>query len=85
MGRSIAIAVIAATLAFAGSLTAHAAGLGKLTVLSPLGHPLNAEIEIVSLQPGEEENLAAKLATSDAYKQAGIEYNPVGANPIDFG
>ena len=32
---------------------AHAAGLGKLTVNSALGQTLNAEIDLVSLQPGE--------------------------------
>jgi pilus assembly protein FimV len=76
VGRSIAIAVVAAALSLAGALTAHAAGLGKLTVLSALGQPLNAEVEIVSLQPGEEQDLAARLASADAFKQAGIDYNP---------
>ncbi len=80
MGRSIAIAVVAAVLSLTGPWAAHAAGLGKLTVLSPLGQPLNAEIEIVSLRPGEEENLSAKLASADAFKQAGIEYNAVLAS-----
>lgn len=77
MGKSIAIAVFAAVLAFAGGGTAHAAGLGKLTVLSPLGQPLNAEIEIVSLQPGEDEDLTAKLASTEAFEQAGIQFNPI--------
>ena len=57
-------------------LAAHSAGLGKLTVLSPLGQPLNAEIEIVSLQPGEVEGLSARLASVEAFRQAGIEFNP---------
>ena len=52
------------------------AGLGKLTVLSALGQPLSAEIEIASLQPGEEDSLVARFATPDAYRQAGIELNP---------
>jgi pilus assembly protein FimV len=73
--RSISIVVaLAAAAAFA---TAHAAGLGRLSVLSPLGQPLLAEIDIVSLQPGEEEGLGARLASSDAFEQAGIEVNPV--------
>src|SRR6267143_233139 len=54
----------------------HAAGLGQLSVISPLGQPLNAEIEIVSLQPGEEEGLVARLAPPDAFKAAGIDFNP---------
>ena len=39
------------------------AGLGKLTVLSALGQPLVAEIEIVALQAGEEESLVARIAS----------------------
>jgi pilus assembly protein FimV len=50
-----------------------AAGLGRLQVLSALGQPLRAEIEIVSLQPGEDDSLQARLATMDAFRQAGIE------------
>jgi pilus assembly protein FimV len=57
-------------------LFAQAAGLGQLTVLSNLGQPLRAEIEIVSLQPGEEASLDARLASGNAFAQAGIEFNP---------
>jgi pilus assembly protein FimV len=64
---------LAGILALAEPFSAQAAGLGRLTVLSPLGSPLNAEIEIVSLQPGEEDGLNARLASADAYRQAGIE------------
>lgn len=53
---------------------AHAAGLGKLTVNSALGQPLTAEIELVSLQPGEFESLAARVASPDSYREARIEY-----------
>ena len=60
MRRPISIvAGLAASLLLAA--TAHAAGLGRLTVLS-LGEPLSAEIEIVSLAPGEDEGLAARIA-----------------------
>ncbi len=55
---------------------AWAAGLGKLSVLSALGQPLKAEIEIVSLQRGEGDSLAARLAPGDAFRQANIELNP---------
>lgn len=54
---------------------AHAAGLGRLTVLSGLGQPLRAEIDLTSVTRDEASNLAAKLASPDAYRQAGIEYN----------
>jgi pilus assembly protein FimV len=54
-------------------LVVYSAGLGRLTVNSTLGQPLNAEIEIVSLQAGEEDALTARLASLEAYRQAGIE------------
>lgn len=77
MGRSITIAILAAAVTLAAPLATYAAGLGRLTVQSSLGQPLNAEIEIVSLQPGEEEGLVARLAAPEAFAQAGIELNPV--------
>ena len=75
MGRSIAIAVFAAALSVAGSFAAHAAGLGKITVLSSLGQPLNAEIDIVSVQAGEDEGLTARLAPPESFQQQGIDFN----------
>jgi pilus assembly protein FimV len=54
---------------------AFAAGLGKLTVLSALGQPLRAEIEVVSLQPNEVDSLTARLASPDTFRQANIELN----------
>jgi outer membrane usher protein len=45
-------------------------------VRSTLGSPLLAEIEIVSLQPGEEESLTARLATPGTFNAAGIPYSP---------
>ena len=72
--RSVAKLVTGIRLAVATLLMApvmvHAAGLGRLTVNSPLGQPLNAEIEIVSLQSGEEDSLQARLGTLDTFRQA---------------
>jgi pilus assembly protein FimV len=70
--RSIAFAMFAAALSLAASF-AHAAGLGKITVLSSLGQPLLAEIEIVQLQAGEEDGLLARMPSLDAFTAAGIE------------
>ena len=55
---------------------AWAAGLGKLSVLSALGQPLRAEIEIVSLQKGEGDTLGARLAPGEVFRQANIDLNP---------
>ncbi|MFL6709308.1 MAG: FimV/HubP family polar landmark protein [Massilia sp.] len=56
--------------------SAQAAGLGKLTVLSALGQPLRAEIELTSVSPEEAAGLVAKLAPADAFKLANVEFNP---------
>ncbi len=55
----------------------QAAGLGKLSVNSALGQPLIAEIELVSLQPGEFEALVARVASPEAYTDAKVEYSPL--------
>ena len=54
---------------------AIAAGLGKITVLSALGQPLRAEIEVVAPQPGEADSLSARLASADAFRRANVELN----------
>jgi pilus assembly protein FimV len=73
LGRPITAAILATTLALAAPFAAQAAGLGRLSVLTPLGQPLNAEIEIVALRPGEEEGLVARVAPPEAFAEAGIE------------
>lgn len=56
--------------------TANAAGLGKLTVLSSLGQPLRAEIELTAVNADEAGALVAKLAPVDAFRTANIDFNP---------
>src|ERR1041385_6135994 len=74
--KTITKAVVLAALFLALPLVAQAAGLGRLTLVSALRQPLNAEIEIVSLQP-REEDLTARMASREAFAQAGIEANPI--------
>ncbi len=52
---------------------ANAAGLGKITVLSGLGQPLRAEVE-VSATKAELEKMTARLASREAFQDAGLEY-----------
>ncbi|MEO6919738.1 MAG: FimV/HubP family polar landmark protein [Collimonas sp.] len=54
----------------------EAAGLGKLTVLSSLGQPLRAEIELTSVSQDEAGGLVAKLASPETYQNANIDFNP---------
>ena len=67
--RRISLAVCFALMPFA----ANAAGLGKLTVISGLGEPLSAEIELLATSPEELSSLSAAIAPEDAYAVQGIE------------
>ena len=58
------------------SPAANAAGLGKLTVLSSLGQPLRAEIELTAVSADEAGALVAKLAPTEAFRAANIDFNP---------
>lgn len=59
-------------LAFSGG--AGAAGLGRINVMSALGQPLRAEVEI-SATAEEIETMSAKVASPDAFQRANIEYS----------
>src|SRR5450830_1155926 len=59
---------------------AEAAGLGKLKVLSGLGEPLNAEIELLAASPDELSSLTAMVAPEEAYKVQGIERPALHSN-----
>ncbi|MCK6390361.1 MAG: hypothetical protein L6Q40_04960 [Azonexus sp.] len=52
---------------------AEAAGLGRLTVLSSLGQPLRAEMEIAASKD-ELAAMTARLAPVEVFKQAGVDY-----------
>lgn len=56
-------------------VAAHAAGFGKMTVLSNLGQPLRAEIDLVSVQTDEASSLRVQLAAPDAFQERGVDYN----------
>ncbi|MGB7478753.1 MAG: pilus assembly protein FimV, partial [Burkholderiaceae bacterium] len=71
--KGLSVAVASALVLMSG---ADAAGLGKLTVLSALGQPLRAEIEVTSVGSDEAGTLTAKLAPQAAFRQANIEFNP---------
>ena len=61
------------------SLTASAAGLGKLNVLSALGEPLNAEIDLLTT-PEELLSINASLASDDLYLAQGIDKSVIQKN-----
>jgi pilus assembly protein FimV len=55
---------------------ADAAGLGRLTLLSALGQPFLAEIELISVGKDELNSLSAKLAPPEVYRQKNLQFNP---------
>ena len=57
---------------------ADAAGLGRLNVQSILGQPLNAEIELVSIQKNE--TVTARVAAPETYGRSNINFDPVLAS-----
>ncbi|MFY9327632.1 MAG: FimV/HubP family polar landmark protein [Georgfuchsia sp.] len=67
---------MASVLLFAAPLAAHAAGMGKITVLSALGQPLRAELDIVASRE-ELGSLVARVAPVEAFRQANVEYASV--------
>lgn len=71
-----AAALLVGALALADALPVRAAEMGRLFVLSSRGEGLMARIEILQLQPGEADNLVARLATPGTYARAGIDLDP---------
>jgi pilus assembly protein FimV len=59
------------------STGASALGLGRVNVQSVLGEPLRAEIEVTSLNAEEASSLKVNLASAEAFKAAGVDYNSV--------
>jgi pilus assembly protein FimV len=57
-------------------LPAVALDLGRLQILSGIGEPLRAEIEVAQASPEELRTLRAQLASPGAFSQAGMEFNP---------
>src|SRR5262245_65834246 len=67
-------ALIAALLLVPG--LAAAVELGRLTVLSGVGEPLRAEIDILAVRPGEAGSLGARIPPAEGVWRAHIEPSP---------
>jgi pilus assembly protein FimV len=72
------LAVLVAVLVLAPALAA-AAGLGRMTVLSSLGQPLNAEIELTATKE-ELATMQVRVAAPEAFRKANIEFTPLVAS-----
>lgn len=70
-----AVAVAALAVCAWMPIDAAALGLGRLSVQSALGEALRAEIDVTALTPEEASSLKVKVASPDAYRAAGVDYN----------
>ena len=73
---TIASAVALACAMGLAASDANALALGRLSVQSGLGEPLRAEIDIPEINAAEADSLRATIASPEAYKASGLEYNP---------
>ncbi|RFO97066.1 fimbrial protein FimV [Rhodoferax lacus] len=71
-----AIAAAAVALLSLHASEVFALSLGRITVLSALGEPLKAEIEVPNISAEEAASLKANVASPAAFTAAGLEYNP---------
>ncbi len=70
-----ALTAVAVATACLWSTPVWALGLGRLSVQSALGETLKAEIEVTSITAEEASSLRLRVAPSEAYRAAGVEYN----------
>ena len=73
-------ALAAAVLLALSSAPAAALSLGRVTVQSALGEPLHAEVDFLDINAEEAASLSTGVASPEAFKAAGLEYNAALAN-----
>ena len=78
--RATALAIATAVLLAVSASDASALALGRITVLSALGEPLRADIEVPEATAEELASLRAAIASPEAFRAAGFDYNPAMAN-----
>ena len=70
--------VLAAAVALAFPVSeAHALAVGRIAVLSTLGQPLRAEVDILNIDADEAASLRAVIAPPEAFRNAGMEYHSI--------
>ena len=70
--------VLAAAVALAFPVSeAHALAVGRIAVLSTLGQPLRAEVDILNIDADEAASLRAVIAPPEAFRTAGMEYHSI--------
>lgn len=74
--RSLSLSVAVAAALCSAPLAVWAAGLGPLTVRSGLGQTLSAEVAITALGNTDPASLSVGLASPEAFRRAGLDFNP---------
>ena len=77
--KNTALAAAAAVFCLWGS-NATALSLGRITVQSALGEPLRAEVEVPEINVDEAASLKASIASPEAFRAAGLDYNSAMAS-----
>lgn len=75
--RGATLTALAAAAITLVHLPAAAFSLGRLTVQSALGEALRAEIDVTNLTPEEAASLRSTVASPEAFRSAGVDFNPV--------
>jgi pilus assembly protein FimV len=78
--RLSAVAAAMGALLTVAHVDANALALGRITSLSSLGEPLVAGIDVPDINDEERSSLKATLASPEAFRIAGMEYNPALAS-----
>ncbi len=73
--NAVAAAVVLCT-GLAQTGEAQALALGRIVVQSALGEPLRAEIDVPDINPDEAASLRVGLASGEAFRAAGMDFNP---------
>ncbi len=76
---SLVSLAVALTMALAGGNVA-ALTLGRINVMSALGEPLRAEIDVDDLSAVQADSLRAGIASPEAFQAAGVPYSPALAD-----
>lgn len=74
--KNLKMKALSALVFLAWAVPAVALDLGRLQILSAIGEPLQAEIEIAQATAEELSSLRAQLASPKSFNQAGMEFNP---------
>lgn len=73
--RTRAIALAAALVLGSAAWDVHALALGRIQVLSALGEPLRAEVDVPQVSAEEVETLKSSVGSPELFRALGVDYN----------